>query len=166
MRILANIYKRCIEWLASLSAALLISIMLLVTFHVIGRYFLTRPIPFTVEYSEYVMAIIVFLTAPLVFDQGGHIMVDIFPSRLNAKNRALFEYFISWLLVFLFLLLTYWSALLTYKHWIRGQMVWKTVVIPLWILDIFIVIMGVLLLIGAVKKVQANWRLVRKKDKE
>ena len=133
MRILANIYKGCITWLAGLSAVLLVSVMFLVTIHVIGRYFLNSPVPFTVEYSEYIMAIVVFLTVPSVFVQDGHIRIDILPNKLNARNRALFEFFTSLILVFLFLFLTCVGALVTYDHLVRGQMIWKTVVIPLWI---------------------------------
>jgi TRAP-type C4-dicarboxylate transport system permease small subunit len=166
MPILDNIYKGCITWLARLSAVLLLSIMFLVTIHVIGRYVFKKPIPFTVEYSEYMMAIVVFLTTPLVFARDGHIRIDILLTRLNARNRALFEYFISWILVFLFLLLTCCGALLTYDHLVRGQMIWKTVVIPLWILDVFIPIMCFLLFIGAIGRTQAYWRLIRKGERK
>jgi TRAP-type C4-dicarboxylate transport system permease small subunit len=164
--ILANIYKGCITWLARLSAVFLISIMVLVTIHVIGRYFFKSPIAFTVEYSEYIMAIIVFLTAPWVFVQDGHIRIDILPSRLNARNRALLESVTSWILVFLFFLLTCLGAFVTYDHLVKAQMVWKTVVIPLWILDIFIPIMCFLLFIGAIGRAQAYWRLIRKGERE
>jgi C4-dicarboxylate transporter DctQ subunit len=165
MRILTNIYKGCITWLAGLSAVLLVSIMFLVTIHVIGRYFFKSPIPFTVEYSEYIMAIIVFLTAPSVFVQDGHIKIDILPSRLNAKNRALLEFFISCILVFLFLFITCVGALMTYDHLVKGQMIWKTLLIPLWILDIFIPIMCFLLFIGAIERTHAYWRLIRKGER-
>ena len=165
MRILPNIYKGCITWLARLCAVLLFSIMLLVTIHVIGRYFFNSPVPFTVEYSEYIMAIVVFLTAPWVFVQDGHIRIDMLSGRLNARNRALLDFVTSGILVLLFLLLTCLGALVTYDHWVRGQMIWKTVVIPLWILDIFIPIMCFLLFIGAIGRAQAFWRLIRKRER-
>ena len=139
--------------------------MVLVTVHVIGRYFFNRPVPFTVEYSEWIMAITVFLTAPWVFAQDGHIKIDILLMRLNPKKAALLDYATSWILIFLFLLLTCLGIAVTYRHLVRGETVWKTVVMPLWILDIFIPIMCFLLFIGAIGRARASWRLIRKGER-
>ena len=158
-RSLDNIYSTCITWMSRLSGVFLVLILLLLVAHIIGRYFFKLPILCAIEFSEYFLSIIVFLAAPWVFVKDDNIKIDVIFPYLSYRNQTLLNCATSWVMAFFFLLLTYVGGFVTYDHFVRGLLSWKTVVVPLWLLDIVIPIACFFLFIGSIKRAQTYWRL-------
>ena len=94
-------------WLARIAAGILAFVALVTFCDVVARYFFNRPFSFTVEGTELMMGLIVFLGVGLTTHQDGHISVDIVTLRLPDRIRALLS-LITNLLAFGFLLLMVW----------------------------------------------------------
>jgi TRAP-type C4-dicarboxylate transport system permease small subunit len=59
--------------------------------YLLGRYFLTNPVPGVDEYSGLIMVLIIFLGMAWTLEQGGHIAIDIFTKRIGKKRPFLAE---------------------------------------------------------------------------
>ena len=68
---------------------LLIPLMLLTTGDVIGRGFFDKPIPGTVELSEYILATLILLGAAYTQQVRGHVGVSFFTSRLPRRRETI-----------------------------------------------------------------------------
>ena len=68
---------------------LLIPLMLLTTGDVIGRGFFDKPIPGTVELSEYILATLILLGAAYTQQVKGHVGVSFFTSRLSPQRDTI-----------------------------------------------------------------------------
>jgi len=100
-------------WLARIGCFIL-ALTAAVTFcDVIARYMFNRPFSFTVEGTELMMGLIVFLGVGLTTHEDGHISVDIVTLRLSDWMRALVV-LITNLLAFGFL------ALMVWRVWLRA----------------------------------------------
>ncbi|GFE88454.1 hypothetical protein GCM10011488_34080 [Steroidobacter agaridevorans] len=76
--------------LLGLTAAVLLFAMMIVTVvDVIGRYFLSRPLPGAFELTEILLALTVFISAPLVCLREEHITVTLLTDRLSARAREI-----------------------------------------------------------------------------
>jgi TRAP-type C4-dicarboxylate transport system permease small subunit len=80
--------ERVTSWLARI-AALALALIAVVTFcDVIARKVFSSGFTFTVEMTEMLMALIVFLGVGLVTHQHGHIVVDALMLRLSERSRV------------------------------------------------------------------------------
>jgi TRAP-type C4-dicarboxylate transport system permease small subunit len=118
-------------WLARI-ACFVLALIAVVTFcDVIARYVFNRPFSFTVEGTELMMGLIVFLGVGLTTHEDGHISVDIVTIRLSDWMRALFT-LITNLLAFGFLLLMVWRV------WLRASVLLdkgdttQILLLPIW----------------------------------
>lgn len=68
---------------------LLIPLMLLTTGDVIARGFFDKPIPGTVELSEYILAVFVLLGVAYTQQVKGHVGVSFFTSRLSPRRETI-----------------------------------------------------------------------------
>jgi len=68
---------------------LLIPLMLLTTGDVIGRGFFDKPIPGTVELSEYILATLILLGAAYTQQVKGHVGISFFTSRLPPRHETI-----------------------------------------------------------------------------
>ena len=165
-RLLDKIFVGILRLGAGLSGLLLGFMLLVMVAHVIGRYFFLCPIPWAVEFSEYFLVMIIFLSAPWILKAEGHVAIDVLTIRLARRPRALLDSVTSWIMTAVFLSLTYWGSLLTYKDFARGYVLWKTVLTPVWILDIFVPISCFLLAIQSSTRALRFWRLAKKTTSE
>jgi TRAP-type C4-dicarboxylate transport system permease small subunit len=76
--------RRVTAWLAG---ALLVLLTLVTVVDVIGRYLLNSPLPGAAEYTELLLMAVIFIGLPAVCLDDGHVVVDLFISRL--KGRAI-----------------------------------------------------------------------------
>lgn len=83
--------ERLTLWLARGGAVALAMMMLFTFFDVIGRYFFNRPLVGTVEVTELLMALIVYLGVGYTTLLRGHIRVDIVITRLPKRPQAFLD---------------------------------------------------------------------------
>lgn len=82
--------RRIGELLLGLTAAVLLFAMMIVTVvDVIGRYFLSQPLPGAFELTEILLALTVFVSAPLVCLREEHVSVTLLTDRLSARAREI-----------------------------------------------------------------------------
>lgn len=68
---------------------LAVPLMLITTFDVIGRGVFNKPIPGTLELSEYMLAVIILLGAAYTQQVHGHVGVDFLTSKFSPRGQNL-----------------------------------------------------------------------------
>jgi len=164
--VLDNIFDRSLTVTSSLSGVLIAFMTLVMVAHIIGRRFFLYPIPWSVEFCEYFMVMIIFMGAAWVLKDEGHIIIDVVTRLLKHRYRCRVDSVTSWITAAIVLIITYWGVLVTYKDFTSGYVMWKTALTPVWILDIFIPIGCFLLLIQSVKRARWFWRLAKRTSSE
>ena len=92
---LIRLNGRVTMWLARI-AAVFLALVATVTFcDVFARYVFLKPFSFTVEVTEFGMALIVFLAVGLVTHDNAHISVDVVTLRMPDRARAALALVIS-----------------------------------------------------------------------
>lgn len=91
---------RCAEHVLSIVITVnLLSIMLLTVCDVVGRYFLSRPIPGALEVTELLLGALIFSALPLVTLRNEHIVIDlldkVIPSWLVTVQSVVVAVFTS-----------------------------------------------------------------------
>jgi len=89
----------------------LIPLMLLTTGDVIGRGFLNKPIPGTMELSEYILAVFILLGAAYTQQVKGHVGVDFLTSRFSSRTQVICEIITTVLSLFII-------AIVIWQGWI------------------------------------------------
>ena len=164
--VLDNIFDGSLTVTSCLSGVLIAFMMLVMVANIVGRRFFLYPIPWSVEFSEYFMVMIIFMGAAWVLKGEGHITIDVVTRLLEHRTRCRVDAATSWIMAAILLVLTYWGGLVTYKDIVSGYVLWKTALTPVWILDIFIPIACFLLFIQSVKRARGFWQLARKTSSE
>ena len=82
-------------WLARVAALILAAIGLMTFCDVFARYLLNRPFTFTVEFTEIMMGLMVFLAMGLATHEKRHIGVDAVTMRLSKRTNAWLDLFMS-----------------------------------------------------------------------
>jgi TRAP-type C4-dicarboxylate transport system permease small subunit len=119
--------------------------MLLVVANIFGRYLLNKPVTGTLEFTESLLVLIIFLSVALTQYDGGHIRVTLLTRRVpKAWAKALTVFcmlcgaaFFSWC--------AYASWRFAAQAYSFNEQEWGTVVFPLWPVK-FVVFAGILML--------------------
>jgi len=164
--VLDNIFDGSLTFTSGLSGVLTAFMMLIMVGNILGRRFFLFPIPWSVEFSEYFMVMIIFMGAAWVLKGEGHIIIDVVTRLLEHRTRCRVDSVTSWIMAAILLIITCWGGLATYKDFVSGYVMWKTVLTPVWILDIFIPVGCFLLFIQSVKRARRYWQLARKTSSE
>ena len=160
--ILDNIYHRCIDSAVASAGALIVFIMLVMSVHVLMRYFLLMPIRWAVEFTEYLMIWITFLGAAWVLKEEGHVKIDLISSQLTPRGQALLNTVTSSIMAAICLFLTVYGGMATYDSVVRGAARTYLYATPLWILLIVIPIGGFFLFIQAVRRARGYLQSIEK----
>ena len=118
--------ERLTLWLARI-AAVALGLIAVVTFcDVIARKVFNSGFTFTVEMTEMLMALIVFLGVGLVTHQRGHIVVDVLTLRLSERSRV-------WLGLVTNVLSLGFVLLMVWRLWIQAAFITsKGDTTPIW----------------------------------
>ncbi|MBW2082912.1 MAG: TRAP transporter small permease [Deltaproteobacteria bacterium] len=81
-------FDHLIDLMAILGGILLVLLILLVNVAVGCRYFLNRPIGWTIEVCRYALVCITFLIAAWVLRGEGHVKMDLLLNRLKPRSQA------------------------------------------------------------------------------
>ena len=130
------------EWsthaFAFLSGVLIVTMALLVTTEVFMRYFLDRPLGWSVELSEYFMLYLTFLAAPWVLKYDQHVRVDVLVENLPRGAARTLRVFGNLLGLVACLLLALFAGILTYEFFVTGAMADKVLRFPKFFLVIVV----------------------------
>jgi len=107
--------------------------MLLISFNIGGRYLFGVIIPSTVEMSELIFVLMVFLSITYIEIQGGHLRIKFLYSRLSNKGQNICDILAKLISVVLFGLMTWQTLLYALRAWNTNEASWGLLPIPLWI---------------------------------
>ena len=88
-QIARRIVERAVYYTAALGMKLVMTLMILTTGDVIGRDFFDKPIPGTFELSEYMLAVVILLSAAYTQQVKGHVAVDFVTARFGPRTQGL-----------------------------------------------------------------------------
>ncbi|MEW5420873.1 TRAP transporter small permease [Amorphus sp. 3PC139-8] len=81
-------WSRAVEWVFSAAAALLLFLMMTITFlDVLGRYFFNHPLGFAFEVTQLTMAGLVFTALPSVTLRGQHVTAGLFENAFSGRLK-------------------------------------------------------------------------------
>ena len=93
--------------------AFLIPLMLLTTGDVVSRSFFNKPLPGTMELSEYILAVFILLGAAYTQQMKGHVGVDFLTSRLSPRVQVICKIITTVLSLFII-------AIVIWQGWINA----------------------------------------------
>jgi TRAP-type C4-dicarboxylate transport system permease small subunit len=125
--------SRTLDATAVFSAACIAFITLSICCEVIARYFLHRPLRWTVEISEYLQIYFAFLSAAWVLRKKGHVTLDIAVGRLSPGGKRAFRIFTDILGIIAAATLCLFAAIVAVEQYLLGTPVIKSLEIPKWI---------------------------------
>lgn len=117
---LHKIFDRMLDVLLWISACCLIGVVISVIIEVFLRYFFNRPQEWVVEFSEYALLYITFLSCAYILKKEGHITVDIVTSRFSLKKKSFLSILQYGVSAVISLVLLWIGAKTTFDHYRRG----------------------------------------------
>lgn len=122
---------------------LAIPLMLITTGDVISRSFFNKPIPGTLELSEYMLSIIILLGAAYTQQVKGHVGVDFLTKRFSTRTQSVLEIFTTLASIFIVVIIV-WQG---YVEGIHEKTVSDMLRVPQWPFRLLVAIGGFLLLL-------------------
>ena len=154
--------------LAIIAAFLLAFIMLSVCGDVFMRYFLSKPMLWVTEITEYCLLWITFLSTAWVLKKEGHVVMDLAVERLKPENRAMASIITSVVGTVVCLLLTWYGVKVTLDVFYRGLLLSTILTPPAFILFAIIPLGSLLLSIQFMRRTGGfiiSWRALSDKNK-
>lgn len=124
------IFDKLIGFIFYLAGVLIIGIMLIVSAGVITRYFLNFSIKMSVEFSEYMLFGIIFLSMAWIQRNQKHIKIDVVSSRLSSKNQVLLNFTTSAIMAIFCLVMLWASAGEAWSAFQRHTIFYSALIIP------------------------------------
>lgn len=120
IKYLEAIFDTIMNISAVFCGVLVIFVMLSVSVDVVMRYFLNSPMFWVGELAEYAMLFITFTGTAWLLKKEGHVTIDILIAVIDSKTRNILGVFTNILGVFICVFLTYYGAVVTWDHFLRG----------------------------------------------
>ena len=118
---LTAIFDNIIKYLYVLAGILAICVMFTVCTDVVMRYFLHRPLEWSVRFTEISLLYVTFLGTAWVLKKEGHVKVDAVLTQLSPRAQTLLNLVTSIIGVMICLLITWYGAKVTVDHFLRGS---------------------------------------------
>ncbi|MCX5812361.1 MAG: TRAP transporter small permease [Proteobacteria bacterium] len=120
---------------------LAIPLMLITTFDVLSRGFFNKPIPGTLELSEYMLAIIILLGAAYTQQVQGHVAVDFLTSKFSLRGQKICKIITDFASLFIIAVLTIYG----YSEGIHETTVSDQLRVPQWPFKLLVAVGGFML---------------------
>jgi TRAP-type C4-dicarboxylate transport system permease small subunit len=139
--------------MAGVGSLMVIFMMLAISYSVLSRYLLNRPIAWIVEVSSYLMLYITFLGAAWLLRRDGHVAIDLFTNRLSSKHVALCKSATSIAGALVGFILTWKGTLVTLDYFTRDVVTMGILNTPQFLLVAIIPVGGFMLLVEFVLRI-------------
>jgi len=138
-------YGRLLRGCGLVSSIATFVMMLLVVANVLGRYLFNRPLTGTLEFTESLLVIIIFLSVALTQYDGGHIRVNLLTRRLPKRVARGLTVVAMLAGCAFFTWCAYAAWLFAAQSYSFNEQEWGEVVFPLWPMK-FVVFVGIAML--------------------
>lgn len=156
MRVLdkaAAIFDRIIDIFAMLAAAIVIFLMLMVSYSVGMRYLFNQPISGVAEISEYLLLFLTFLAATWVLKADGHVKLDVVTEMLAPRAKAITSAVTTIICAIASLILMWYGSKITVEHFLSGLRLTTLLMPPSYLIIFIIPLCYLLLFIQFLRKV-------------
>jgi TRAP-type C4-dicarboxylate transport system permease small subunit len=133
--------RRATYCVCAVGMFLAIPLMLITTGDVISRGFFNKPIPGTLELSEYMLSIIILLGAAYTQQVKGHIGVDFLTKRFSTRTQSIVEIFTTLASMFIITIMV-WQGFIEGIH---EKTVSDMLRVPQWPFRLLVAVGGFLL---------------------
>ncbi len=138
-------YGRLLRGFGVIAEVATFVMMLLVVANVVGRYLFNTPLTGTLEFTESLLVIIIFLSVGLTQYDGGHIRVNLVTRRLPKRLARGLSVMAMLCGCAFFTWCAYAAWIYAMQSYSFGEQEWGEVVFPLWPMK-FVVFFGIVLL--------------------
>lgn len=138
-RILNIISIPAARWANYIGAAVLTAIMALTGIDVIGRYFLSKPLPGSFEITELLMAVMISLGLAYCSLERGHVRVDILTQKLSRRGQAIANFGADIVFLAISLLIT-WQTAYRVQSFIEKNLTTNVLYLPIFPFVIVVVV--------------------------
>ena len=138
-----RVIRRITYSVCAVGMFLAIPLMLITTSDVISRGFFNKPIPGTLELSEYMLSIIILLGAAYTQQVKGHVGVDFLTKRFSKRTQSILEVFTT-LASMLIIAIMIWQG---YVEGIHEKTVSDMLRVPQWTFRLLVAVGGFMLLL-------------------
>lgn len=138
---------------AYISAIFLIIMWVVVTIATIGRYFFNKPLAWNVEFSEYTLLLVTFLSAAWILKNDGHVRLEIIISKLHSSKRIILDIISLILILIISIVLLIYGIKVSYNYYLSGILTEGMILIPRFIIIMIIPLSSILLIIQALKMI-------------
>jgi len=136
-----RVIRRATYSVCAVGMFLAIPLMLMTTGDVLSRSFLNKPLPGTLELSEYMLSIIILLGAAYTQQVKGHVGVDFLTKRFTKKTKGVVEIITTLLCMFIVTIMV-WQG---FVEGIHEKTVSDMLRVPQWPFRLLVAIGGSLL---------------------
>lgn len=151
LRKINRVIDYCILALASIAGTIVLILLLAVSFATLSRYLFNKPFSFLIDYSSYSLLFIAFLGAPWLLQKRGHVAIDMVVKALPPKIRPFWCAAIDLTIAFIFGVICYIGATLTYTNIINQVVIADFLSTPKWILMAPIPVSAFFLMVQAIR---------------
>ncbi len=128
-----KIFAPACYWLAGAGVVFLVTMMFIVTFDVILRYFFDNPTVWAGEVASFLTISVVFLGLAQNIRLDDHIRIDVFTNLMPERTRLLFDV-IAHAVAIVFSVALFVACWLRFENfWIRQTVSDSPIMVPLWI---------------------------------
>ena len=154
---LNRLFDRILISLACVAAASIVYTALSIDFEVVMRYFFNRPIAGVVDFSEYGLLYILFLTAAWVLARERHVKVDLLLSALSSRVQRVLNTTTSLVGALACAIFCCFGLWLTWEAFEAGALLWKATLIPKWPIYMIIPFGSLLLTLQFLRRAWLYW---------
>jgi TRAP-type mannitol/chloroaromatic compound transport system permease small subunit len=141
LAVFQKVIQRITYSVCAMGMFLAIPLMLITTGDVISRGFFNKPIPGTLELSEYMLSIIILLGAAYTQQVKGHVGVDFLTKRFSTRTQSVIEIFTT-LISMIIVVIIVWQG---YVEGIHEKTVSDMLRVPQWPFRLLVSVGGFLL---------------------
>ncbi len=140
-----RVYGRLLRGFGLISEVATFVMMVLVVANVLGRYLFNKPLTGTLEFTESLLVLIIFLSVALTQYDGGHIRVNLITRRLPRTYARALTVIAMLCGAAFFTWCGYAAWIFAAQSYSFNEQEWGEVVFPLWPMK-FVVFFGIALL--------------------
>ena len=127
---LAKIFDSVLIGAAYLAGAIIILMMLSISYEVVMRYFFNAPTIWVIDFAGYMQQALVLLGAAWVLKTGSHTRVDIFLNRFSSRTQKIINLFTASLGLAACVLFLWKGLEATLGAYQRGDFLYREVKVP------------------------------------
>ena len=158
MKTMLRILDRILDYTAYIAAAIVVGMMLLVSFQVLVRAWFRFQMVWTIEIIQYSLVVMAFIGAAWLLRKEGHVVMDFVLNRLNERRRNWLNAYTSIFCALLCLLIFYFGLTITVDYFKINYRYQGTIEFPAWMVQLIVPLGTFMLFIQFIRRANGYWK--------